>query len=240
MKKRIIVFVVFSLLCFALVGCVQSDDEAKGAADDTYESSQTAGGDASSDDDGADLSDATDLPETNESEDIGDVDGTNGADGGGYTRNADGSYTWQVGYYELTTTINVWDYIDGDVWDVQRMASDLGYEPIETPYYVSILRYKNSTTPQADFELVQKDYCNCIRFNKADDSQLTGFNVAYERDYEREYHIGRLDEMISFDLIVACAYTCEKLNVDPYVDPLDEIIDRQGGDTHHLNYTIDY
>lgn len=239
MKKRIIVFVVFSLLCFALVGCAQRNDEAKGSADDAYESSQTAGGDASSDND-ADLSDATDLPETNESEDIGDVDGTNGTDGGGYTRNADGSYTWQVGYYELTTTINVWDYIDGDVWDVQRMASDLGYEPIETPYYVSILRYKNSTTPQADFELVQKDYCNCIRFNKADDSQLTGFNVAYERDYEREYHIGRLDEMISFDLIVACAYTCEKLNVDPYVDPLDEIIDRQGGDTHHLNYTIDY
>ena len=239
MKKRIIVFVVFSLLCFALVGCAQRNDEAKGSADDAYESSQTAGGNASSDND-ADLSDATDLPETNESEDIGDVDGTNGADGGGYTRNADGSYTWQVGYYELTTTINVWDYIDGDVWDVQRMASDLGYEPIETPYYVSILRYKNSTTPQADFELVQKDYCNCIRFNKADDSQLTGFNVAYERDYEREYHIGRLDEMISFDLIVACAYTCEKLNVDPYVDPLDEIIDRQGGDTHHLNYTIGY
>lgn len=246
MKKRIIVFVVFSLLCLALVGCVQRNDETNGSVD-ANESSQIEGSDASSDDDvdvfddsyDADLSGETDLSETNESEDIGDG-GESSADGGGYTRNADGSYTWQVGYYELTTTINVWDYIDGDVWNVQRMASDLGYEPIETPYYVSVLHYKNDATPQVDFELIQRDYCNGIRFNKATDSQLTGFIVAYRRDYGKEYHIDRLDEVISFDLIVACAYTCEQLNVDPYTDPLDEMIDRQGGDTHCLNYTIGY
>lgn len=148
MKKRIIVFVVFSLLCFALVGCAQRDDEAKGSADDAYESSQTAGGNASSDND-ADLSDATDLPETNESEDIGDVDGTSGADGGGYTRNADGSYTWQVGYYELTTTINVWDYIDGDVWNANDMLAAIGWEPHG---------HSVGSVPEVDYDVVDPSY----------------------------------------------------------------------------------
>ena len=232
MKKRIIVFVVFSLLCFALVGCVQRDDEAKWSADDAYESSQTAGGDASSDDD-ADLSDATDLPETNESEDIGDVDGTSGADGGGYTRNADGSYTWQVGYYELTTTINVWDYIDGDSVDLEGMVNDLGFERV-----YSITRYKNSTDPAVYLEMTpNSDYTNYILFETypKDDSRdiITHFTVFYERDYQNEYNF--YNTPISFDLIVACAYSCEQLKADPYTIPLEGIIDPYG-DAYKLNF----
>lgn len=239
MKKRIIVFVVFSLLCFALVGCVQRDDEAKRSADDAYESSQTAGGDASSDDDvdvfddDADLGDATDLPETNESEDIGDVDDTSGADGGGYTRNADGSYTWQVGYYELTTTINVWDYIDGDSVDLEGMVNDLGFERV-----YSITRYKNSTDPAVYLEMTpNSDYTNYILFETypKDDSRdiITHFTVFYERDYQNEYKF--YNTPISFDLIVACAYSCEQLKANPYTIPLEGIIDPYG-DAYKLNF----
>ena len=46
-----------------------------------------------------DLDGQTDLPEEADGneEGGGNIEDTSGADGGGYTRNANGSYTWQVG-----------------------------------------------------------------------------------------------------------------------------------------------
>ena len=41
----------------------------------------------------------------------------------------DGMYEWQVGKYILKTKTNIMKYIDGDVWNANEMAMELGWDP---------------------------------------------------------------------------------------------------------------
>ena len=43
-------------------------------------------------------------------------------------RNEDGTYSYYIGRTELRASINVWDYVDGDGFDLYRMLTDHGYE----------------------------------------------------------------------------------------------------------------
>ena len=122
MKKRIAILVVFLLiLCLTLVGCGQGGTDDKtyniGSTDSAEQSEQ--GG--QSEQDGSD--DAEDLPGYNF--DTGDatiMDGTNngttdGADDSSSdtstlgTKNADGTYTYNIDGYDFTIKTNVNDYI---------------------------------------------------------------------------------------------------------------------------------
>ena len=46
------------------------------------------------------------------------------------TTNTDKLYTWKVGNYTLETKTNVMDYIEGDVWKANEMATALGWNPM--------------------------------------------------------------------------------------------------------------
>ena len=41
----------------------------------------------------------------------------------------DGMYEWQVGKYTLKTKTDIMKYIDGDVWNANEMAMELGWDP---------------------------------------------------------------------------------------------------------------
>ena len=160
--------------------------------------------------------------------DSGIMDGSNNGDGGNNgSQNADGSYTWQVGKYTLTTHINIMDYIDGDVWHASKMAMALGWDPIDGMGKVNsntdwpsvfatdsmVLRYSHS-----------HNRCNGLIGHTRGDTRIDVFNISSPADAgSRLYSMNNSDIMWSFETIVCFTYAAERLQDDPMTDPFASV-----------------
>lgn len=221
MKKRIAVFVVLIMamvLCLALTGCGQNTDNRPGENFDTGDSS---------------IMDGTNNPEgTTQSNDSSETSEDN------TENNTSDSYSWQVGGQNLTTKINVRDYIHDGSWDIKAMSEVLGYSPVEAYGRVDTRHYLNGGSPIADINFAAKDnfYGNfyVMTYASKDSENILSYSVRCGHSSE-EYNFGSSDIKISFDLIVAYAYACEHLNEDASVDPFAGVI--PGGDSNN-GYTL--
>lgn len=157
--------------------------------------------------------------------DSGIMDGGNNGNGGNDgSQNTDGSYTWQVGNYTLTTHINVMDYIDGDVWRANEMAIVLGWSPIgidgntntsakEPSYYLrdnTILSYDIHKSPRR---------CNGLSSWIKADGNLT-FSILFPIDRgDAKYSMNGGDLKWTLDAIVCFAYAAEQLPNNTTTNP---------------------
>ena len=168
-------------------------------------------------------------------EDSNSNDSTNGSDA---NRNADGTYSWQVGGQTLTTKINVRDYIHDGSWDIKAMSEVLGYSPIEAYGRVDTTHYLNSGSPIVDINFAARDsfYDNfyVMTYASKDSENILSYSVRCGHSGE-EYNFGSSDIKVPFELIVAYAYACEHLNEDASTDPFAGVI--PGGDSVN-GYTL--
>ena len=172
MKKRItfVVFIMAMVLCLALTGCGQNTNKQDATTNESHpgenfdtgdssimDGTNNPGGIVQSDDDSYADDAAKDREDSS----------TNNDDNSDTNRNADGTYSWQVGGQTLTTKINVRDYIHDGSWDIKAMSEVLGYSPIEAYGRVDTRHYLNSGSPIADISFGAENsfygdfYCEC-------------------------------------------------------------------------------
>lgn len=244
MKKRITVFVVFIMtmvFCLALTGCGQNTNKQDATTNESHpgenfdtgdssimDGTNNPGGIVQSDDDSYADDAAKDREDSS----------TNNDDNSDTNRNADGTYSWQVGGQTLTTKINVRDYIHGGSWDIKAMSEVLGYSPVEAYGIVDTTHYLNSGSPIADinFETKNSIYGNfyVMTYVSKDSENILSYSVRCGHSGE-EYNFGSSDIKVPFELIVAYAYACEHLNEDASTDPFAGVI--PGGDSVN-GYTL--
>lgn len=235
MKKRIAIFVVLAMvLCLALTGCGQSDKRTEGTGN-VVENGRDDGFDFDTGD--SSIMDGTNNP-GGDSEDypLGNDESIpdGGAEweathGGGGSQNSDGSYTWQVGNYTLTTKINVMDYIDGKVWRVNDMAAALGWDknagsnskkPMTFQMDESYNQYINFSD--------SSDHCGAIMIYINGDR--TPHTLVLPPRSSDDYTFNNKDFTMSFEGIVAFAYACEQISANPTVDPFEGVLGTLGSD----------
>lgn len=230
MKKRIAVFVVLIMamvLCLAFTGCGQNTNKQDATTNDSHPSENFDTGDSSimdgtnnpggivqSDDDSYADDAAKDREDSNANDDA-----SNGAN-----RNADGTYSWQIGGSTITTKINVMDYIDGNVWRANEMASALGWNPIamkiDGSYDVSMKSKKPANFKSNGLLIYYSDAgskCNGIS-GHIEGGDLT-FDISFgtnSGDYS--YRMNDADFYWTIEEIVCFAYAMEKMpnNNDPF------------------------
>ncbi|GEM_PF-6548542 len=235
MKKRItfVVLIMAMVLCLALTCCGQKTDKQEatttndrpGENFDTGDSSimdgtNNPGGIIQSDDD----SYADDAAKDRE-----DTSNTNEGSDTGANRNADGTYSWQVGGSTITTKINVMDYIDGNVWHVNDMATALGWD-----------KNKRADSPKPMTFQPDDTYDVYINFSDGSDHDHCGFIFIKGNDRRPitvflpprasgDYTFNTKDYTMSLEGIVIFAYTCEYLTDNPSGNPYDGVLSSSGG-----------
>ena len=217
MKKSIALLIILTMvLSLTLTGCGQSAD--------TPDSGTTSNDDSSADFDTGDstIMDGTNNPDGDTEEASHEEEKQN------ENANADGTYTWQVGNYEITTHINVMDYIEGNVWHVNEMATALGWD-------------KNSRSDSKKPMTFQMDdtYTQYINFSDSSDhcgaimvyinGDRTPHSLVLPARSSDDYTFNDKDFTMSFGGIVAFAYACEQLSLNPSVDPFDGVFEYVGG-----------
>ncbi len=160
--------------------------------------------------------------------DSGIMDGSNNGTQNG-SQNADGTYTWQVGKYTLTTRINIMDYIDGDVWRANEMAIAMGWNPIgidgnvnrnvEKPSMFAtdslVLRYSINTSTS---------YCTGLIGHNRGENRVDVFNLLSPVDYgDHRYSMNGGKIKWTFETIVCFAYAAEQLPNNPTTNPFDSV-----------------
>lgn len=243
MKKRItfVVFIMAMVLCLALTGCGQNTNKQDATTNESHpgenfdtgdssimDGTNNPGGIVQSDDDSYADDAAKDREDSS----------TNNDDNSDTNRNADGTYSWQVGGQTLTTKINVRDYIHGGSWDIKAMSEVLGYSPVEAYGIVDTTHYLNSGSPivDIDFEAINSFYGDfyVMTYASKDSENILSYCVRCGHSGE-EYNFGSGDIKVPFELIVAYAYACEHLNEDASTDPFAGVI--PGGDSVN-GYTL--
>ena len=230
MKKRITVFVVLIMamvLCLAITGCGQKTDKQDATTNDSHPGENFDTGDSS-------IMDGTNNPggiiqsdddsyaddAAKDREDSGSNDSTNSSDA---NRNADGTYSWQVGGTTITTKINVMDYIDGNVWRANEMASALGWDPIamkiDGSYDVSMKSKKPANYRSNGLLIYYSDAgstCNGIS-GHIQGGDLT-FDISFGANGDYSYRMNDADFYWTIDEIVCFAYAMENMpiNNDPF------------------------
>ena len=235
MKKRITVFVVLIMamvLCLALTGCGQKTDKQEATTTndrpaenfDTGDSSimdgtNNPGGIIQSDDD----SYADDAAKDREDTSVNDNANSTA------NKNADGTYNWQIGGSTITTKINVMDYIDGNVWRANEMASALGWNPIamkiDGSYDVSMKSKKPANYKSNGLLIYYSEAgskCNGIS-GFIEGENLT-FNIAARiENGDYSYRMNDADFYWTIEEIVCFAYAMENMpnNSDPFAGILN-------------------
>ena len=202
MKKRITVFVVFIMtmvFCLALTGCGQNTNKQDATTNESHpgenfdtgdssimDGTNNPGGIVQSDDDSYADDAAKDREDSS----------TNNDDNSDTNRNADGTYSWQVGGQTLTTKINVRDYIHDGSWDIKAMSEVLGYSPIEAYGRVDTRHYLNSGSPIADISFGAENsfYGDfyVMTYVSKDSENILSYNVRCGHSGE-EYNFGSSD-----------------------------------------------
>ena len=162
-------------------------------------------------------------------ENEGSNDGTNND----ANRNTDGTYSWQVNGVTITTRINVMDYIDGNVWHVNDMATALGWD-----------KNKRANSPQPMTFQPDDTYDIYINFSDASDhcgaiiiegNNKKPISIVLPSRAADDYTFNDQDYTMPFEGIVIFAYTCERLTVDPSCDPYYGVFNGSSGDYRLLN-----
>ena len=234
MKKRITVFVVFIMamvLCLALTGCGQNTNKQDATTNDSHPGENFDTGDSS-------IMDGTNNPggiiqsdddsyaddAAKDREDSGSNDSANSSDA---NRNADGTYSWQVGGTTITTKINVMDYIDGNVWHVNDMATALGWDKNKRANSPKPMTFQPDDTYDAYINFSDgSDHCSAIIIKGNDRSPIT---VSLPPRASGDYTFNTQDYTMSFEGIVIFAYTCEYLTDNPSGNPYDGVLSGSGG-----------
>ena len=220
------------LLCLALTGCGQNTDK----------NTENLGNDASlpSYDTDADRPGAGSFADEAEAA-LGNNNGSNADENrlpgdssedanssNNALTNADGTYTWQVGNYELTTHINVMDYIDGNVWRVNDMAAALGWDKNSRASSKKPMTFQMDDTYDQYINFSDSsDHCGAIMIYINGDR--TPHSLVLPARASDDYTFNDKDFTMSFEGIVAFAYACEQISANPTVDPFDGVLGTQGG-----------
>lgn len=233
MKKRIAVFVVLIMtmvLCLTLTGCGQNTSKQDATTNDNHpgenfdtgdsgimDGTNNPGGIVQTDDD----SYADDAAKDRENE--GNNDNANNST----NRNADGTYIWQVNGVTITTRINVMDYIDGNVWHVNDMATALGWDKNKRANSPKPMTFQQDDTYDVYINFSDgSDHCNAIII-KGDNRQSISLSLPPRTS--NDYTFNNEDYTMSFEGIVMFAYTCEYLTDNPSGNPYEGILSGSNG-----------
>ncbi len=249
MKNKILPIILAMSLVFALAGCGTKTNTEEVQTQTVAENSNSEASATGNNFDTGDstIMDGTNNPDTSEDEtdyplgnDESIPDGGAEATAGnleGYgTRNPDGTYTWQVGNYQLTTKINVLDYIDINthVWRVNDMATALGWDKNKSMAAKKPLSFDMDDTNDAHISFSDgSDHCGAIiikgnNFNKP-------ISLALPAKQSNDYTFNDKDFTISFEGIVCFAYACEQLSDNSSSDPFAGQLNIAGGIYDYIN-----
>ena len=142
-------------------------------------------------------------------------------------KNADGTYSWQVGGTTITTKINVMDYIDGNVWHVNDMATALGWDKNKRADSPKPMTFQPDDTYDAYINVSDgSDHCSAIIIKGNNRSPIS---FALPPRTSGDYTFNTQDYTMSFEGIVIFAYTCEYLTDNPSGNPYDGVLSGSGG-----------
>ena len=139
-------------------------------------------------------------------------------------QNPDGTYTWEVGNYTLTTRINVMDYIDGRVWRVNDMAAALGWDKNKRHGVARPMTFQTDDTYDIYINFTNSpsnDFCRAF-FIEGNNRKSIG--VLMPERQPDDYTFNDKDFTMSLEGIVSFAYACEYLSENPEGDPFDGIL----------------
>ena len=138
-------------------------------------------------------------------------------------QNADGTYTWRVGSYKITTRINVMQYIDGKIWRISDMLAALGWNLDAGTYAATnplTFRIDNTQGQHISFSSTG-NYLSAILVYLAGDQNPHTFT--FPSSALSDYTLKDSDFTISFEGIVAFVYACEHLSQNPAADPFAKL-----------------
>ncbi len=199
-----IMLILVMVIALALTGCGQKEEPnagATGSGESTVDSSHNT-----SQDDGNDSSQGVNNMEPK--------------------KNSDGYYIYEVGGQEILCETNIWDYIDGDVWQRTEMFEDLGYgrdESIPIPSKeVGFFRYSSDTRltayvgrnqNQSSDDFINEDYLNelFIRNTEGDSFWII---IRYEQESFATDEAGRPETPLDLIILSACVLENCQSNVD--------------------------
>lgn len=139
-------------------------------------------------------------------------------------QNPDGTYTWEVGNYILTTKINVMDYIDGGVWRVNDMAEALGWDKNKRHGVARPMTFQPDDTYDIYINFTDSqgnDYCWAFYI---EGNNRKPIGVLMPERQPDDYTFNDKDFTMSLEGIVSFAYVCEYLSENPEGDPFDGIL----------------
>lgn len=232
MKKRITVFVVFIMamvLCLALTGCGQNTNKQGATTNESHPGENFDTGDSSIMDGTNNPGDIVQSDDDSYADDAAkdrdDSNGNDSANSSDANRNADGTYSWQVGGTTITTKINVMDYIDGNVWRANEMASALGWDPfamkIDGSYNVSMKSKKPANYRSNGLVIYYSEAgstCNGFSGHIQGEGGYLTFAVSFGANGDYLYRMNDADFYWTIDGIVCFAYAMENMpsNNDPF------------------------
>ena len=214
MKKRIAIFVVLAMvLCLALTGCGQSDKRTEGTGN-VVENGRDDGFDFDTGD--SSIMDGTNNP-SGDSEDYPLGNDESIPDGGAEweaTHGGDKSYS--VVGYTITLRTDLDDYIDGNFFLFDKLATDLGWRP-RTPENAGnpdLMRYfyGDNNEYEVGFDSPLKQYyCHIYGSNGATDSSgRFRFSEGSIDSHGPTYWVNRGGTMYTnYDQIVLLTYLLE-------------------------------
>ena len=164
----------------------------------------------------------------------GRVQGNDGVDGTNENvteSKNEGPYTWQVGPYTLETKTDIMKYVDGDNYNLNKLAMSLGWDP----YAYNINSH--------DYELSEEIktpayYLNNGLFIRFDFNDNTNYLSAYIKGENRLYSLEAADSFtvpkyyingsdknrISMETLVVFTYAMENTNPDLQNNPFDGLL----------------
>lgn len=152
------------------------------------------------------------------------------------TQSDDGTYTWQLSKYSLTTRTNIKDYIDGGSWNVRDMSIDLGLHQAEEYGIVSTKHYFSDTKPIVYLRFISEDnYYGYFHVYTYENGGILSFDVNSVQNGEMEFNYNGEGPDVSFDLIAAYTYACEQLLEDPETDPFAGVIPSDDPSEYQIN-----
>ena len=233
MKKTIALLIALTMvLCLALTGCGQNADR----PGDDFDTGDSGIMEGTNNSDGAE----NENNGNDESVPDGGAIESEPGDEGSTNQNPNGSYTWQVGNYTLTTKINVMDYIDGDIFRANEMAAALGWDPIAAKTdgsYQASMSAKRPAYYESNGMLIYysraESQCNGIfGFIKGVDRTFTVSARIDIGDYI--YRMNDADLYWTIEEIVCFACSLENTSTEN-TDPFSDLLHYVGGEYQFID-----
>lgn len=229
MKTRKYLAALFTvILCLSMTACGKSTSRQEQAESPVVETTESSDNPAEE----ADAERPSGIVQTDDDsyadDAVKDREEADAPAGNSSNQNPDGTYTWEVGNYTLTTKINVMDYIDGRVWRVNDMATALGWDKNKRHGVARPMTFQPDDTYDSYINFTSSpgnDYCMAF-FIKGNDRKPLG--VLMPEKQPDDYTFNDEEFTMSLEGIVSFAYACEYLSENPEGDPFDGILPMNG------------